>query len=258
MPDYLLYFGGKANDQSGVAVVQDSTSAIHGNPIAVYLDGNGQGHAFITGTTNYANIYPSPNDLISSRNLSSVPPPYTPLSTTPAQASANSTINAFVSELDFNPTLSMAYIDYATFLGGTVDAQGTGIALDGNHEAWVTGYTGSPDAGYDDFPTTSNALQVNWGGQYDGFVTHVNSTGSSWVFSDYLGGGFVDAGTGVAVLQSTNKVYLTGMTASRNFYPTSSYVNSGGHPFQPNPGWPASPPSAGQYKNAFITEINPS
>ena len=50
---------------------------------------------------------------------------------------------------------------YATFLGGSGDDYGYGIAVDGAGSAYVTGYTRSSD-----FPTTPGAFDTSYNGGY--------------------------------------------------------------------------------------------
>ncbi|MDO8671302.1 MAG: SBBP repeat-containing protein, partial [Dehalococcoidia bacterium] len=54
---------------------------------------------------------------------------------------------------------------YATFLGGSGDDYGHGIAVDGSGAAYVIGSTVSSD-----FPTTPVAFDTSFGGDYDAFV----------------------------------------------------------------------------------------
>src|SRR5712692_4289403 len=89
------------------------------------------------------------------------------------------------------------YIDpliYSTFLGGSGDDIGLGIALDSSGNAYVSGQTGSAD-----FPTMNPLQPANAGGFSDGFVTKINPTGSALVYSTYLGGSGDDWGAGIAV-----------------------------------------------------------
>ena len=75
---------------------------------------------------------------------------------------------------------------YSTYLGGSGDDRGQGIAVDAAGNAYVTGFTVSTD-----FPTTLGAFQTTFGGAVDGvdaFVTKLNPTGSALVYSTYLGG----------------------------------------------------------------------
>ena len=59
--------------------------------------------------------------------------------------------NAFVTKL--NPTGTA--LVYSTFLGGTIDEYGDGIALDGSGNAYVTGQSWSSD-----FPVAGNPFQA--------------------------------------------------------------------------------------------------
>jgi hypothetical protein len=105
------------------------------------------------------------------------------------------------------------YIDpliYSTYLGGSGDDDGDGIAVDSTGSAYITGQTASTN-----FPTT-NALQVTGGGSYDAFVTKLNPAGSAMVYSTYLGGSSVDYGYGIAV-DSAGDAYVVGNTGSADF-----------------------------------------
>lgn len=122
-------------------------------------------------------------------------------------SSCNSVGDAFVTKL--NSTGSA--LVYSTYLGGSAGDQGNGIAVDGSGNAYVAGWTGSTD-----FPTM-NALQSAYGGSYaDAFVSKINSTGTAFVYSTYLGGIGPDFGYGIA-LDSGGNAYVTGATGSTNF-----------------------------------------
>ena len=112
--------------------------------------------------------------------------------------------DAFVTKL--NPTGS-AFV-YSTYLGGNGSDGGAGIAVDAAGNAYVTGGTGSTN-----FPTTPGAFQSTWGGV---FVTKLDPTGSTLVYSTYLGGSGIDGGSGIAVDANAN-AYITGSTASKDF-----------------------------------------
>jgi hypothetical protein len=68
----------------------------------------------------------------------------------------------------------------------------------------------------------------------DAFVTKLNSSGSSLIYSTYLGGTDDDLGLGIAI-DPARKVYLTGATNSRDFPTTSgafdTSYNGAGPPF---------------------------
>ncbi|HSR05535.1 MAG TPA: SBBP repeat-containing protein, partial [Bryobacteraceae bacterium] len=102
---------------------------------------------------------------------------------------------------------------YSTYLGGNGEEQGSGIAVDGAGNAYLTGYTSSTN-----FPNVS-PLQATFGGGFDGtdaFVTKINAAGSALVYSTYLGGASNDYGYGVAVDGAGNAL-VTGRTQSINF-----------------------------------------
>ncbi len=118
--------------------------------------------------------------------------------------------NAFVAK--FNPARSgVRSLVYATYLGGSQDDRGLAVAVDGAGNAYVTGETSSPD-----FPTV-NAFQPTFQAtNFNAFITKVDPTGSSWVFSSYFGGSGWDIAAGIA-LDAQNNIYLTGMTTSPDF-----------------------------------------
>jgi beta-propeller repeat-containing protein len=134
--------------------------------------------------------------------------------------------DAFVTKL--NPSGS---IIYSTFLGGNDSNSGSdlgaGIAVDSAGRAYVAGITSSSN-----FPTV-NAVQPVWGGNRDAFVAELNATGSTLVFSSYLGGSDSDSANAIA-LDGAGNVYVTGSTSSQNF-PTvrplqAAYKGAGSDP----------------------------
>ncbi len=133
--------------------------------------------------------------------------------------------DAFVTKLDTTKSGDASLV-YSTYLGGSADDHGYGIAVDGSGNAYVTGYTGSTN-----FPTL-NQYQTDPGdGAYDVFVTKLDTTKSgdaSLVYSTYLGGDSVDGGRGIAVNGSGN-AYVTGYTNSSNFPTLNQYQSDQGN-----------------------------
>ena len=81
-----------------------------------------------------------------------------------------------------NPTGSA--LVYSTYLGGSSTDEAYGIAVDSSGNAYVTGYTDSPN-----FPITSGAFQTSLEDRRENaFVAKLNPTGSALVYSTYLGG----------------------------------------------------------------------
>jgi hypothetical protein len=102
---------------------------------------------------------------------------------------------------------------YSSFLGGTANDAGLGIAVDEKGKAaHVTGSTDSLD-----FPTTGGAFDVSYNGGGDAFVTRFVRSGSALAYSSFLGGTANDAGLGIAVDELGRTAYLTGSTASGDF-----------------------------------------
>jgi hypothetical protein len=126
---------------------------------------------------------------------------------TPLQGSYGGGANdAFVAKI--NP--SGAALVYSTYLGGAGDDKGQGIAIDGSRNAFVTGSTTSKN-----FPTLV-PLQARLSGPSDAFVSKLNLTGSSLVYSSFLGGVSADEGFGIGV-DLVGSAYVAGFTESSNF-----------------------------------------
>ncbi len=120
-------------------------------------------------------------------------------------------ITAFVARLDTTTTGSASEV-YGTYLGGTGFEQGFAIALDSAKNAYVTGLTSS--AG---FPITLGAPQTVLNGVQSAYVSVLNPTGSTLVFSTFWGGEATDIGFGIALdTASPPSIYLTGTTTSHN------------------------------------------
>ncbi len=122
--------------------------------------------------------------------------------------------DAYVARLD---SLGKS-LAFSTFLGGTGPDQGSSIAVDLSGNAYIAGRTslagsvGSPPT----FPLLK-PLQSSYGGGFsDGFLSCVNSSGASLVFSTFLGGIDFDTADAVAV-DLLHNVYITGNTLSANF-----------------------------------------
>jgi hypothetical protein len=113
------------------------------------------------------------------------------------------TLNAFVAKLD----ATTGTLTFATYLGGSTSDAAEGIAADSTGQVYVVGQTQSTDF------QTANAFQTTFGGNFDAFVTVLNSTFTSpLVYSTYLGGAGLDVAAAVA-LDGNKKIYVTGNTS---------------------------------------------
>lgn len=217
---YQRLFGGGMNDafvtkfdprQSGSATLVYSTflggsGMERGNSIAVDSNGN----AYITGRT-ASNDFPSKNPL---------QPNF-----------AGGTYDAFITELNSTGT----DLVFSSFLGGSGTDQGYGVAVDSTSNIYLVGITDSAN-----FPTM-NAFQQAAGGS-DAFVTKLAATGSSLIYSTYVGGSGSDLGSGIAV-DSSGLVYITGRTASASNFPLTADA--------------LQPAFGGGPNDAFLTKIDP-
>ncbi len=110
--------------------------------------------------------------------------------------------DAFVTKLNPDATAIL----YSTILGGAIQEQGQAIVVDSTGQATITGWTNSSN-----YPTTSGAYDETFNGEFDVFVTKINSAGTALVYSTFLGGDNEDRADAIA-LQSNGNVILTGTT----------------------------------------------
>ena len=110
-----------------------------------------------------------------------------------------------------SPSAQSSDLLYATFLGGSDDDQGYGIAVDASGAAYVTGWTDSSA-----FPTTAGAFDTSYNGHEDAFVVKLNAAGSALAYATFLGGSSDDWGEGIAI-DSSGAVYVAGHTTSSDF-----------------------------------------
>jgi hypothetical protein len=105
---------------------------------------------------------------------------------------------------------------YAGYIGGSAADSGTGIAVDGSGNAYVTGWTLSTEtAGFPVAlgPDTTHNLGV------DAFIVKVNSVGTGLDYAGYIGGSGTDRAFDVEV-DSSGNAYVTGDTSSdQNSFP---------------------------------------
>jgi hypothetical protein len=171
--------------------------------VAVDADQN----AYITGHTG-ANIAPT----VPITPPKSPPPPF-PITFLAAQPFyGGGTNDAYVMKI----SATGLTILYSTYLGGSDEDSGHGIAVDNKHVAYLTGLTYS-----NDFPLV-NQTQSLAGGAGDAFVSQVDTTTSgALLFSTYEGGTGLDQGNGIAV-DAKGDTYVAGGTNSDGFGTTGA------------------------------------
>ncbi|HLF84266.1 MAG TPA: SBBP repeat-containing protein, partial [Blastocatellia bacterium] len=136
---------------------------------------------------------------------------------------------AFITRL--GPAGNLAY---STYLGGSANDAGSGIALDSGGNVYLAGIATSQN-----FPT-ANPLQASLSGASDLYIAKLNASGNQLVYSTYLGGSSDDAATSLAVDPPGN-VYVTGATLSSDFRTAS----------------PAQTAHAGGIFDGFVAKLNP-
>jgi uncharacterized repeat protein (TIGR01451 family) len=207
---YATLFGGSGDEAAfGIAV-------------------DGGGNPYIAGTTSSASDFPT---------------------MTAAQGTyGGGTSDYFVTKFNSTGTALV----YSTYLGGSGNetanpgiiggiANYTGIlAVDPSGRAYVTGYTTSAN-----FPTTTNAYSQTLAGTatQDAFVTEISASGSSLLYSTYLGDTIgASYALGIAVDNAGN-AYITGLTISNTLPVTSNAYSTSGVTF-------------GNFFLGFLSEFN--
>jgi hypothetical protein len=120
----------------------------------------------------------------------------------------NGNLDAFVARIQANGRK----LTWATYLGGGADDTARAVAVNPAGEVFVAGRTSSFD-----FPVTAGSFGGSYhGGQTDGFVARVSSSGSVLLWSSCVGGDGIDE-VGGLVLDSAGNPIVAGTTASSNF-----------------------------------------
>jgi hypothetical protein len=192
-------FGGLPEDAfvaeintAGNALVYSTYLGGSGDDAGFAIAVDGTGNAYVTGLTRSPNFPNNPGTIQPGGN-------------------GGGASDAFVTKVSANGT-SLAY---STYLGGSGDDQGFGIAVDGNGNAYVTGSTSSS------FPIIAGAEQAAFGGGgSDAFVTKVSTGATALVYSTYLGGSGFDSGNSIKV-DGNGNAYVAGETTSTAF-PTTA------------------------------------
>ncbi|HWO32433.1 MAG TPA: SBBP repeat-containing protein, partial [Candidatus Acidoferrum sp.] len=111
-------------------------------------------------------------------------------------------------------------LSYSTYLGGSGEDEAFAIAVDASGNVYVAGQTASIN-----FPAHAGTFSTVGG--FDAFVTKLNASGSSLVFTTLIGGGGDDAALGIAV--SSTAAYIGGITASSTItFPSTVTLGPGG------------------------------
>ncbi|MBN1106060.1 MAG: SBBP repeat-containing protein, partial [Deltaproteobacteria bacterium] len=126
----------------------------------------------------------------------------------------NGSNDIIVSRLDLNLTTLQA----STYIGGSSQDIGAGIALDSAGNVIIFGKSESSN-----YPTTTGAYDQTHNGNWDLVVSKLNADLTTLQASTYIGGSATDAQLtgGSLVLDSSNNVCVAGCPSSSN-YPTTA------------------------------------
>jgi len=165
-----------------------------GDEVATSVTIDASGNAYVSGSTS-SDDFPTMNPL--------------------QRAFGGGSQDAFVAKLN----AAGSALVYSTYLGGTDDDFSNAIAVDLSGNASTVGFTFSTNL------PISNPVQADFGGgASDAFLSVLNTAGSEFVFSTYLGGTDFESVGGLVVDNSGN-AYLIGQTLSTDF-PTSTPIQA--------------------------------
>lgn len=131
--------------------------------------------------------------------------------------------DAFLIKLDTKQSGTNGLL-YGTYLGGNNKTDGSGIAINNENVAYITGSTRSTS----NFPL-KDSIQSTLNGTINSFVVVIDTNqtyASSLLFGTYIGGNAQDSGASIDV-DSSNNIYIVGSTNSNNNFPIiNAYQNS--------------------------------
>ena len=232
--DWATFIGGSGDDralsigidpQGNSYVVGYTTSANYPSLNAVQANKSGGRDAFVTkiNSTGSALVYStfwggSGNDQANGVAVDIYGQPYVVGDTEspnfptilPWRSSFGGLRDAFHFKIGINGTVS-----YSTFVGGSGDDRGIGVAISDSLTPYIVGCTTSTD-----FPTRNPLQPTNRGGQ-DAFVIRFLEDADNVVYSSYLGGnggapGRPECANSIA-LDAYHNMYVAGVTSSTNF-----------------------------------------
>src|SRR5262245_19968706 len=123
--------------------------------------------------------------------------------------------DAFVTKLNADGSSLI----FSTYLGGAGQESAADVTVDSSGNAYIVGFTDSYD-----YPLVGGIPRTNYYSYPDAFVTKLDASGTSIVFSARLGGAFSDTAVRVA-LDADRNVYIAGATSSEDF-PVKSALQS--------------------------------
>ncbi len=176
----------------GTALLYSTYIGGNSDDVGMDIDIDGSGQAYVTGATNSFNY-----DIVPGAFQSTY---------------GGGDYDVFVTKINAAGSALL----YSTYIGGSIHDAGWSIAVDGSGQAYITGYTYSPD-----YDITLGAFQtLHGGGSIDVFVTKVNATGSALLYSTYIGASRNEVGYSIAI-DAFGQAYISGYTGSPDYDITS-------------------------------------
>jgi len=192
------YVGGTGNDGFNGAIPINYADEIRG---AIWVDANNDVYV---GTSTQSSDFPITNGAVQ-------------------QQYGGGNQDGIVFKLNGNLT----QLIWSTYLGGSAEDGIYYLVVDTDNRAVVTGGTKSSN-----FPTSNNAYQSSFGGDTDGFVSIIDSSGNTLVGSTFIGAAGYDQSFIVGT-DKTNHVYIFGQSdASGDVFNINTAIGiSGGNQF---------------------------
>ena len=188
-----LAFVAKINTLTNTLVYSTYFGGAVGSNIAHSIVVDSAGSAHVAGTT-FSNDFPIVNGV---------------------QTTFGGGEDAFVSKLNAAGNA----LEFSTYLGGSINDAAYGVALNSQGKIYVAGRTQSTN-----FPFKFG-LQSTLKGGDDIFITALDATAKTLLYSTYLGGTSNDVGYGIKI-DSSDSVFVVGQTNSSDFPTTSGALRA--------------------------------
>jgi uncharacterized repeat protein (TIGR01451 family) len=214
---YSTYLGGRSNEGCSLILTPSNPTPLSGCP-AVAVDS--ASNAYIAGPT-------------ASNNF--------PLGPAPFQSGLTGAANIFVAK--FNAAANTLL--FSTYLGGSRTDYTAGVGVDAATNVIVAGTTNSSN-----FPTMNAFQKTPANTNSHAFVSKLDPTGQTLLYSTYLSGNGSEAASGLAVGQSDQNAYVIGTTTSSN---TPSSTSA----FPATLGAYQTAPASGSTIQFFMSKVNP-